>query len=131
MLAALNTLMALKKDHKAVAVLGDMLELGRKSDAAHTALGKTVKDLGLDFLAAFGSQAENMVTSARNAGMDPAAAKGFSNKKDLASWLQELLRQGMIKSGDWLLVKGSRGMRMEEVLELLRTNKSTVKAVGN
>ncbi len=131
MMAALNTLLDLKKDHLAIAVLGDMLELGSKTEAAHSALGKAVKDLGLDFLAAFGSQAENVVKSARNAGMDPTAAKGFSSKKDLASWLHELLRDGRIKSGDWLLLKGSRGMRMEEVLELLRYGKSTIKAAGN
>jgi murE/murF fusion protein len=131
MQAALNTLLDLKKNHRAVAVLGDMLELGTKTDDAHAALGRTVKRLGIDFLAAFGSQAENMVISARNAGMDPAAAKGFSSKKDLASWLQKLVQEGKIESGDWFLVKGSRGMRMEEVLELLRNNNSTFKAAGN
>jgi UDP-N-acetylmuramoyl-tripeptide--D-alanyl-D-alanine ligase len=131
MQAALNTLLDLKKNHRTVAVLGDMLELGTKTDDAHAALGRTVKRLGIDFLAAFGSQAENMVISARNAGMDPAAAKGFSSKKDLASWLQKLVQEGKIESGDWFLVKGSRGMRMEEVLELLRNNNSTFKAAGN
>ncbi len=131
MQAALNTLLDLKKTHRTVAVLGDMLELGTKTDDAHAALGRTVKRLGIDFLAAFGSQAENMVISARNAGMDPAAAKGFSSKKDLAFWLQKLVQEGKIESGDWFLVKGSRGMRMEEVLELLRNNNSTFKAAGN
>ena len=131
MQAALNTLLDLKKTHRTVAVLGDMLELGTKTDDAHAALGRTVKRLGIDFLAAFGSQAENMVISARNAGMDTAAAKGFSSKKDLASWLQKLVQEGKIESGDWFLVKGSRGMRMEEVLELLRNNNSTFKAAGN
>jgi len=130
MLAALKTLMDLKKDHRAAAVLGDMLELGTKSDEAHSALGRAVKELGLDFLAAFGSQAENMVTGAINAGMDPAAARGFTSKKELAAWIEELLH-GQIKSGDWILIKGSRGMRMEEVLELLRTDQSILKAVGN
>ena len=131
MLAALKTLLDLKKDHRAVAVLGDMLELGNKSDAAHSALGRDVKELGFDYLAAFGSQAGNMIASARNAGMDPDAAKGFSSKKDLASWLQELVRDGKIEPGDWFLVKGSRGMRMEEILDLLRSNESTFTAEGN
>ena len=131
MLAALNTLVDLKKNRRAVAVLGDMLELGIKTDEAHTALGTAVQRLGIDFLAAFGSQAENMVTSARNAGMDPAAAKGFSSKKDLAFWLQKLVQEGKIESGDWFLVKGSRGMRMEEVLELLHNTNSIFKGAGN
>jgi murE/murF fusion protein len=131
MQAALHTLIDLKKNHRTVAVLGDMLELGTKTNEAHAALGRTVKKLGIDFLAAFGSQAENMVINARNAGMDSAAAKGFSSKKDLASWLHKLIRDGRIESGDWCLVKGSRGMRMEEVLEFLRNNNFTFKAAGN
>jgi murE/murF fusion protein len=131
MLAALNTLSDLKKGHRAVAVLGDMLELGPITDTAHRALGRAVKTLGIDFLAAFGSQAENTVTSARTAGMDPAAAKGFSSKKDLASWLLQLVQDGKIESGDWFLIKGSRGMRMEEVLAFLHSNNLAFKAAGN
>ncbi len=131
MRAALNTLADLKKNHRAAAVLGDMLELGSKSDAAHAVLGQVVHDLGVDFLAAFGSQAETMVKNARNAGMDPGAARGFSSKEELAAWLQKLVQDGSLGPGDWLLIKGSRGMRMEEVLELLRRNNSTFKAAGN
>jgi len=131
MLAALHTLADLKKNNQAIAVLGDMLELGNKTDEAHSTLGKAVNDLGIDYLAAFGSQAENMAASARNAGMNPAAANGFGSKKNLAAWLQELVLAGKIKSGDWILIKGSRGMRMEEVIELLRINNVTLKAAGN
>ncbi len=131
MLAALNTLIGLKKKHRAVAVLGDMLELGTKSNEAHSALGRAVQELAIDFLAAYGSQAKNMITGAINAGMDPAAAKDFNSKKDLAFWLQDLLRDGRIEPCDWILVKGSRGMRMEEILERVRRNTSTFKAAGN
>lgn len=131
MRAALETLKDLKKNRRTVAVLGDMLELGDKSDAAHTVLGKTVHEFGIDFLAAFGSQAENVVASARSAGMDSAAAHDFRDKRELASWLQELMRHGQVGPGDWLLVKGSRGMRLEEVLELLHKNNSRIKAEGN
>jgi UDP-N-acetylmuramoyl-tripeptide--D-alanyl-D-alanine ligase len=120
MMAALDTLKDLKKDHRAVAVLGDMLELGAKSEAAHQALGKAVYEFGIDFLAAFGSQAQNMATSALDAGMDRETAKGFNSKKDLAVWLNQLMQDNKIKADDWLLIKGSRGMRMEEVLELLK-----------
>jgi murE/murF fusion protein len=120
MMAALNTLKDLKKDHYAVAVLGDMLELGAKSDAAHQALGKAVFDLGIDFLAAFGSQAENIITSALDAGMVPETARKFNSKPDLAVWLNQLMQENKIKADDWLLIKGSRGIRMEEVLDALK-----------
>ena len=124
MRAALHTLSDLKKDHRAVAVLGDMLELGNKTEAAHSALGKAVQELGIDFLAAYGSQAGNMVTAALDAGMGPDKAKVFSSKKDLAAWLLNLIQDGRIGSGDWFLIKGSRGMRMEEVLEFLRATEN-------
>ncbi len=131
MLAALETLADLKKDHRAVAVLGDMLELGAESDAAHTTLGNTVTKLGIDFLAVFGSQSDTVITGARNGGMAASAAHSFNSKKKLALWLLKLVQDGKIKPGDWLLIKGSRGMRMEEVLELLRENNSHIKAEGN
>jgi len=126
MMAALYALKDLKKDHRAVSVLGDMLELGYKSDAAHKALGKAACELGIDFLAAFGNQAENVITGALNGGMDREAARRFDSKKGIADWLLQLMRQKIISAGDWILIKGSRGMRMEEVLELLRKNRNTI-----
>jgi UDP-N-acetylmuramyl pentapeptide synthase len=108
-----------------------MLELGAKSEAAHQALGKVVYDLGIDFLATFGSQAENIITSALDAGMDRDAARSFSSKKDLAAWLIQLIQDNKIKSDDWLLLKGSRGMRMEEVLELLKQKPDQYLGRGN
>jgi murE/murF fusion protein len=119
MLAGLNTLKDLKKDNCAVAVLGDMLELGTKSEVAHRRLGQAVFDLNIDFLAAYGSQSKNIISGALDAGMDQEAAKHFNNKKDLVSWLKLLQQENKIKAKDWFLIKGSRGMRMEEVLDLL------------
>jgi len=131
MKAALETLLDLKKGHRAVAVLGDMLELGDKSDSAHTTLGRTVKTLGIDFLAAFGSQAVNVVAGAKTAGMNENAVQEFRSKEDMVSWLKRLIMNGKIESGDWFLIKGSRGMRMEEVIELLRNDKFRIEAEGN
>jgi UDP-N-acetylmuramyl pentapeptide synthase len=126
MRAALSSLKDLKKDRCAVAVLGDMLELGPRSATAHRTLGKTVSELGIDFLAAFGNQAENLLTGALNGGMDQETARGFDSKKDIADWLLQLMQKKIISAGDWVLIKGSRGMRMEEVLELLRKNQNTI-----
>lgn len=126
MTAALSALKDLKKDRRAVAVLGDMLELGHKSDAAHMALGKAVYKLGIDLLAVFGNQKENVITGALHGGMDRKTVKGFNNKEDIAVWLLQLMQKKIITTGDWILIKGSRGMRMEEVLELLRKNQNTI-----
>lgn len=119
MLAALKTLKDLKKNHRAVAVLGNMLELGAKSDEAHRTIGKAVSELGIDFLAAYGSQAQNVVKGAADEGMERDAARAFKDKADLAGWLRQIMQDNLIKPGDWILVKGSRGMRMEEIIELL------------
>jgi len=131
MAAAFKTMLDVKQGRQAVAVLGDMLELGAQSDTAHAALGKAVQEHGFDFLAAYGSKAEIIVASAINAGMAPVAAQKFNSKPELASWLHKLLQDGKIKAGDWFLIKGSRGMRMEEVIELLREKTSSLKAAGN
>lgn len=120
MLAALSTLADLKKSNRGIAILGDMLELGRRGAAAHLTLGKQVREHNIEFLAAFGSLAKSIVSGARDAGMAPETARHFRSKKELAAWLVELVRTGRIGAGDWLLVKGSRGMRMEEVIDLLR-----------
>ena len=126
MMAALKTLKDLKKNYRAVAVLGDMLELGTKSNDAHQVLGKAAFELGIDFLAAYGNQAQNMVTSALDAGMNRGNARGFNSKKDLAVWLNQLMQDKKIKADDWLLIKGSRGMRMEKILELLHKNQNNI-----
>ncbi len=131
MLAALSTLADLKRNNRGIAILGDMLELGHQGAAAHLTLGKQVKEHNIEFLAAFGNLAKNIVTGARDAGMKPETARHFRSKKELVAWLAELVRTGRIRAGDWLLVKGSRGMRMEEVLELLRHTDSPLYAGGN
>ncbi len=126
MKAALSTLKDLKKNRRAVAVLGDMLELGPGSDAAHKTLGKKVCELGIDYLAAYGSQAENILTGAVNSGMDQERVRSFDTKENIAGWLLQLMQKKIISAGDWILIKGSRGMRMEEVLELLHKNRDTI-----
>jgi murE/murF fusion protein len=131
MLAALNTLEDVKRNNRGVAILGDMLELGRHGVAAHLTLGKQVKECNIEFLAAFGSLAMNIVTGARDAGMAPETARHFRSKEELAGWLAELVRTDRVGTADWLLVKGSRGMRMEEVLDLLRHTDSPLLAGGN
>jgi len=131
MLAALHTISDVKKNQRVAAVLGDMLELGSKTTELHRLIGKSVAQLDFDFLAAFGPHANDMVDAAIAAGMDPSCARPFTSKEELAGWLRQLANTGQLTAGDWLLIKGSRGMQMESILELLRKSKNLNPATGN
>lgn len=120
MLAALETVQGLRRNHRSVAVLGDMLELGAGSGAAHRAIGAAVQRLGFDYLLAFGSFAEEMVAAARAAGMMVDRALAFDDKNKIVTCLRQLAGDGELGTGDWLLVKGSRGMAMETVIAALQ-----------
>jgi UDP-N-acetylmuramoyl-tripeptide--D-alanyl-D-alanine ligase len=115
MLAALASLRALSKGGRAQAVLGDMLELGTGEDAAHAELGAEAAQ-GVSRVAFFGPRSKTAYARATEAG---ATAAHFTDVPELLAWLREDLREG-----DVVLVKGSRGMRMERVVEALTGHES-------
>lgn len=92
-----------------IALVGDMLELGGSAEAAHLEIGKWAAQRGIDLLIAVGQWAGKVAEGARREGM-PAV---FVHP-DLES-AQKFLKETM-KEGDCLLIKGSRGMKMERVL---------------
>lgn len=94
------------KSGRAIAVLGDMLELGDISIDAHRYLGRLLKDLKVDILIGVGKFMRYAVEE----------FMGESYLKNSSEEAGELLRQ-IMKIGDTILVKGSRGMKMEKVLE--------------
>ena len=94
-----------------VAVLGDMLELGVCTQAEHYRIGRIAAEKA-DLLLAFGPNASRMLSGAVTGGMPEARAKAFENREEIVVAMKR-----MIKSGDTILVKGSRGMRMELILE--------------
>lgn len=114
-LAALETLRQMDHSHKKVIILGDMLELGAQSVAAHQAIGRQVALMGFDALLAVGDFAENLIAAAWKDGMSRETAKVFTNKGQISVWLRQEITAGGLKTGDWVLVKGSRGMRMETI----------------
>ncbi|MDZ7413676.1 MAG: UDP-N-acetylmuramoyl-tripeptide--D-alanyl-D-alanine ligase [candidate division KSB1 bacterium] len=95
-----------------IAVLGDMLELGPTSAPAHRRLGELVAQNEVALLLAFGEWTRETVRVARASGVE---AEHFADKQSLS---QALL--GWLREGDVILVKGSRGMKMEEVVEAVR-----------
>jgi len=113
MAAALKTLTALAAPGgRAVAVLGDMLELGAFEAEAHRALGEEAAKAGLAALAAFGPRSRATAEAARAAGLEAFHA---GELEELVAWTVATVRPG-----DVLLVKGSRGMKLERLVEALR-----------
>ena len=110
--AALETLASLKGGRRAVAVLGDMLELGPAAAEAHRETGRTVSGLGIDLLISVGPLARHIAEGAIAAGMARNRVFEAETTSQGAALLLEHSRPG-----DTILVKGSRGMKMEKVLE--------------
>jgi UDP-N-acetylmuramoyl-tripeptide--D-alanyl-D-alanine ligase len=111
--AAIRTLAELKGAARGALVMGDMLELGPAAAELHRETGRQAGAVGLDRIWAHGPHAEDFAAGARAAGM-PAQALMTGGVAEIAAALREWLR-----SGDWLLVKGSRGMKMERVIAAL------------
>ena len=105
--ASLRTLAELAGGHRGVAVIGDMLELGDHARAAHEAIGALAASLHLEVIA-LGAWKDTVAAAAgsRRTTDDPAAA---------AKLALELARPG-----DWILVKASRGMKLERVVAAMR-----------
>ncbi len=114
MAMALKTLMELRDRGRAAAALGDMLELGEASVQEHRQLGRLAAQAGLDYLVIYGNFRLEVAAGARKAGMPAGRIFPIRHLADGAWVLNELL-----EPGDWLLVKGSRSMHLEGLIDLL------------
>ena len=112
--AALDTLAGLSRKQRGLAVLGDMLELGPASGDLHTEVGRFAAASGLAKLYVTGSFAGAVEKGARAGGM--AASDILCGSKD------DLFRalKKSIQPKDWVLIKGSRGMHMETLVQALQ-----------
>lgn len=109
MMEALHTLAMHPAGGKKIAVLGDMLELGTQGPREHVRVGEESGALGIDFLLTFGELSKNI-----NPGRQKITTYHYDQKNILAEYLAEL-----ISPGDVVLLKGSRGMKLEDVLSFL------------
>ena len=117
-LGALEALRYLSGNSERVAVLGDMLELGKHSDALHNMLGRAVCAQGIDYLFTYGKQAEQIARGAREVGMSASRIFSFSVGEE------RLLAQTLLScvaANAAVLFKASRAMRMERVVEEVRS----------
>jgi len=113
MRAALQTLVDLPCAGRRMAVLGEMHELGKTSEAAHAEVGRYAAELGVERLFAVGRLATVMTQAARAAHL--AGASGHETVEDAAA---AVIR--FAQPGDLVLLKASRAARLERIAERLR-----------
>ncbi len=111
---ALATLAEYPSQKRKVFVIGDMLELGDLSDAAHTRLGGEIAAQSIDLLVAVGGQTKLTAKAARDGGMKADCIVAFDTREEASEFLSKNTRPG-----DCLLFKGSRGSGMEQVMQKL------------
>jgi UDP-N-acetylmuramoyl-tripeptide--D-alanyl-D-alanine ligase len=104
--SALKTLGEVKPIGRKIAVLGDMLELGRHTEEAHKNIGRIAKE-NVDVLVVVGPRAVKIREGAIEAGMDPKYIFELSNSHEAGEFLQTF-----VQKNDFNLIKGSQGMRM-------------------
>jgi UDP-N-acetylmuramoyl-tripeptide--D-alanyl-D-alanine ligase len=97
-----------------IAVLGDMGELGAMGSEAHRQTGRLTARLGIDQLFALGELAEQIADGARSAGMDPSRVHVGRDWREMGEQVRARL-----EGCDRVLVKGSRAMRMERIVQQL------------
>lgn len=100
---------------RAFVVLGDMLELGDMSLTAHRTAGQLIGELNLAGAFLLGDHARDVAEGALRAGMNPDHLWIAQHHDEIANLLRDRVQQG-----DWILVKGSRRMRMESVIDIFR-----------
>lgn len=108
--AVLETVARVPRGGRRVVALGDMLELGPTGSELHAEVGRTAAALGLDLLVGSGPLMKHAVRAAQHAGM---AAVSVPDSEAAGAFLA-----GFLEPGDLLLLKGSRGMKMEAALDL-------------
>jgi UDP-N-acetylmuramoyl-tripeptide--D-alanyl-D-alanine ligase len=112
--AAIETLVALPARGRRVAVLGDMLELGKQSDTYHKETGVLAANSGLDLLICVGKKAQLIAASAKAAGMEAPRIVTYPDAQAAARGVTRRVR-----GADLILLKGSRGVGLEAVAKAI------------
>ena len=112
-LAALEVLDEISSKRK-IAVLGDMLELGKHTITAHREIGEMVAEKKIDLLITVGVRAKFFAEGAVKAGFKKKQILSCGDSPEAGRELEKI-----IEKGDLILIKGSQGIRMEKILEVL------------
>jgi UDP-N-acetylmuramoyl-tripeptide--D-alanyl-D-alanine ligase len=114
MAVALKTLQGLKGECRSTVILGDMLELGAEAEKYHEEIGRAVADTGVGKAYLRGDFAKALAKGAMKRGMKSDRVIIDLNTEETAAQLKACM-----KAGDWVLVKGSRNMKMEEIVQAI------------
>ena len=112
-LAAIDYLSAFSGQGEKVFIFGDMLELGDVSREQHIAIGKKCDEMELSAVLTYGKETIATSESIKKVKIN----QHFDSKEELIDFLQKI-----IKSNDKILIKGSRGMRMETIIQGIMEN---------
>ncbi|PIR07245.1 hypothetical protein COY65_01275 [Candidatus Jorgensenbacteria bacterium CG_4_10_14_0_8_um_filter_39_13] len=113
-MTALQTLKELSAERK-IAVLGDMLEIGKYTLEAHESVGRLAAKI-VDLLLVVGFKAKLIAEAASEAGLPAKSIFAFTKISEAADFLRQ-----KIKKGDLILIKGSQAVRLEKVVkEIMR-----------
>jgi UDP-N-acetylmuramoyl-tripeptide--D-alanyl-D-alanine ligase len=112
--AALTTLQDFRQEKRGGLVLGDMLELGSAASEAHREIGRIIGKMGVDYLLTIGPLSRELLAEASKGDRPPRKTFGAVSHKELMDELPKL-----IQAGDVILIKGSHGMNMEDVVKAL------------
>lgn len=116
MKASLNVL-AQRSGEKSVAVLGEMYELGEASVSGHREVGERVAHLGIKTLVTVGKMAEGIAQGALDAGLSEDSVHICSDCEQAFNEVEKIIQR--MGANTWVLIKGSRGMKMEHITQKL------------
>ncbi|MBU1568529.1 MAG: UDP-N-acetylmuramoyl-L-alanyl-D-glutamate--2,6-diaminopimelate ligase [Proteobacteria bacterium] len=118
MAAGLKTLKQLA-GNIAVAIIGDMRELGETSRPAHFAIGSLIAELKIEHVGIVGEFKNDVKLGALSAGFSPERLRTFADKDGAVAWIKEMVAAKKLGKDDLILVKASRGLRFETIVEKL------------
>jgi UDP-N-acetylmuramoyl-tripeptide--D-alanyl-D-alanine ligase len=111
MIAAVKTLLSSSNGHPCVAIVGEMRELGPESASLHREVGRQIGSLGVSHLIAMGNLGQEIIQGALETGLTSNACWLAGSHQEAAEWVRKEAPEGA-----WILVKGSRGMTMERIV---------------
>jgi len=111
----IRDLAAMPNSRRRVLVAGEMLELGRGSTQWHLEAGQQAASAKLDWVVGVQGHAAELVRGAVECGVPAERTKFFASSEEAAAFVA-----GFVAAGDVVLVKGSRGVKMERIIEALR-----------